>query len=186
MCGRGRYCLPEKAIYNISLIDDIINYINNSTENSLFYSEIFTAFQGRLTMETNIDNYHFLHGVLKYCYADYFDYNRDTVTKHGKQRADFCERLTQVICNKGDPVTKKDIQLVVPGITDSHIANSLIRSKELIQWDYNQYNHINNILFMDNEKEILKDVIREACDMAGGYCSERKIFSIVKKRCLIF
>ena len=180
LCGRGRYCLPEKAIYNASLIDDIIDYINNSSENSLFYSEIFAAFQGRLMMETNIENYHFLHGVLKYCYPDDFDYNRDTVTKHGGQRADYCERLTQVICSMGRSVSKAELQQAIPGITDARISNSLIRSKELIQWDYNLYNHINNICFKNNEKDILRDILSDICEENCGYCSERKIFSMVR------
>lgn len=48
LCGRGRYISPENVIIDIPLVDQIVDYINESGETSLYYSEIFSAFSGRL------------------------------------------------------------------------------------------------------------------------------------------
>lgn len=179
LCGRGTYCLPSKIFYSQALIDDILSYIDSSPEVSLYYSEIFLAFQGRLLMETNIDNYNCLHGLLKYLYPDEYQYDRDTVTKLGKEKISLDSRIAELILSKGCAVSKDEIINEFPGVTDIRIFNALAKEPKLIQWTYGYFNHIDNILYNDEDKAILRQILTVLTDDNNEYCSDKTFYKQV-------
>jgi hypothetical protein len=81
LSGRGRYCPIEKVIYSVSLFEELHDFITNNSQTSFYYSELFSRFKGRFLAETNIDNPNFLHGMLKYLYANDFAYEKFVVQK---------------------------------------------------------------------------------------------------------
>ncbi len=179
LCGRGRYIAVENVVYDEALFEEIVDYINESSAPSFYYSELFTAFSGRLYAETSVDNANYLHGMLKYLYPDTFRYERDLLVKLGKKRITFAERLSQMIKEEGGPVTRAAIESAFPGITDIRIANAMVLTPEIIQWEYHQYNHIENIQWNEKDYNALIDAIESVAASQKGYCSEKNLFDRV-------
>ncbi|NLA80560.1 MAG: hypothetical protein GX853_07445 [Chloroflexi bacterium] len=145
LSGRGRYCPIEKTVYNIGLYDEVRDFIINSHQSTFYYIELFTLFQGRFLMETNITNHHFLHGMMKHLYPQDFEYERDLLVKNGGLRQDVNDRIANLISDRGQAVSKAEILESIPGISDFVISFTVARVPEIIQWDYNLFNHIDNI-----------------------------------------
>lgn len=181
LCGRGRYISPENVIIDIPLLGQIVDYINESRETSLYYSEVFSAFSGRLLAQTDIDNANYLHGVLKMFYPDEFEYERDLLVKKGMERNPFENRLAQLLKENHQAMSKAEIQSRMLGVTDIRIANALVRLPELIQWDYNEYNHMNNLQIGDGDITALRLLLQDLTEKQSGYCSENVLFGAVTK-----
>ena len=179
LCGRGRYISPENIVVDIPLIEQIVDYINESRETSLYYSEIFTAFSGRLLAQTDINNANYLHGVLKMFYPDEFDYERDLLVKKGMERNPFENRLAQLLKDKHQAMSKAEIQSKMLGVTDIRIVNALVRIPELIQWDYNEFNHMDNLNICDEDIKELEIILQKLTEQQSGYCSENRFFGVV-------
>lgn len=182
LCGRGRYCAPENAVLDENLFAEIVEYINNSEETSLYYAEIFAAFSGRLIAETSVDNANYLHGALRYLYPDDFEYERDLLVKHGMLRVTFGERLVNAIKSNGGPIAKKELLKQFPGVTDIRIVNAIVADPKLIQWDYNEFNHIDNVHCTDSDADQLHIILDELLNIQGGYSSENNFYSAVKNK----
>lgn len=181
LCGRGKYISPENVVIDIPLVEQIVDYISESSETSLYYSEIFTAFSGRLLAQTDIDNANYLHGVLKMFYPDEFNYERDLLVKKGMERNPFENRLAQLLKDNHQAMSKAEIQSKMLGVTDIRIVNALVRLPELIQWDYNEYNHIDNLHIGDGDTAALKLLLQDLTEKQSGYCSENGLFGAVLK-----
>ena len=176
LCGRGRYIAAENVVFSEPLFQEIVDYINVSSETSFYYSELFNAFSGRLLAETSVDNANFLHGMLKYFFPDAFRYERDLLVKIGKKRITFADRLSNMILAKGGPVTRTEIESAFPGITDIQIANAMVLNPKIIQWEYHQYNHIDNIRWSIEDYNLLIDAIETNTIAQEGYCSEKNLY----------
>lgn len=176
LCGRGKYISPENVIIDIPLVGQIVDYINESSETSLYYSEIFTAFSGRLLAQTDIDNANYLHGVLKMFYPDEFNYERDLLVKKGMERNPFENRLAQLLKDNHQAMSKAEIQSKMLGVTDIRIMNALVRIPELIQWDYNEFNHMDNLSVCDEDIKQLGVILQDLTAQQSGYCSENRLF----------
>lgn len=183
LCDRGKYCLPDYIDCTTELLNDIVVFINNSTEQSLYYYDLFNEFSGCLLMESNIDNYHFLHGVLRYMYPDEFQYERDAVIKQGGQKIPLEIRISELICQAGGPVTKTDIQRDIPYAYDARLFNAVSREPGLIQWGHNVFNHIDNVKCSEEDKEQLRQIITRITGAKQGYCNERELMATVQREC---
>ena len=75
LCGRGEAIAIENIHVDLSVIEQIIEYIEVSRETVIYYMELFARFEGILRLTSNIDNYNFLHGILKLYYPDEYDYS---------------------------------------------------------------------------------------------------------------
>lgn len=181
LSGRGQYIAIENIIYNLELFKEIFEFIVDSQESSLYYSEIFYAFKGRLLAETNISNKHFLHGMLKYLYPHDFNYKRDLLVKRGTVRTTLEDRISALILAKRSPVTKKEIFEEIPGTTDIMISMATVRDPKLIQWEVNTYNHISNIKIEKFELDTLIEIIKAESKKFNGYLSEGLLYQCVSK-----
>lgn len=186
LSARGRYCPVEKAIYSISLLDEVCDFVRNSPQTTFYYSELFSRFQGRFLAETNIDNFHFLHGMLKCLYPNDFTYERDLLVKNGSVRQDIDARLSQLLLEQGHSMTKTEIKRRIPGINDFVIAFSVMRQPKIIQWEYDKFNHISNIHLTDEEQAVLKEAIKSQTDAHSGYTSDVLLYNAVKETCREF
>ena len=179
LCGRGRYISPENAAIDLPLIEQIVDYINASSETSLYYAEIFSVFSGRLLAQTGIDNYNYLHGVLKAFYPDEFIYERDLLVKKGTERIPFEIRLSQLLKDNRHAMTTAEIQSKMLGVSYMRIINALIRLPEIIQWDYNAFNHIENLQLTDDDICKLGAILSDLTNKQSGYCSENVLYNAV-------
>lgn len=179
LSGRGRFTAIENVYYNISIFDEIYSFIQNSTQQSLFYNEVFTHFRGRLLAETNIDNGHFLHGILKYLYPIDFAYERDLLVKHGAIREGVDERLSKIVIRNKSAITKKKIKIEIPGISDIMISMAIGREPKLIQWDFNSYNHIDNLSITDECVKRIEYILEKETTRFKGYISEELLYDAI-------
>lgn len=180
LSGRGRYCPVEKVVYNIDLLNEIYEYIQNNPQTSFYYTELFTLYKGRFMAETNITNPHFFHGILRYIYPDDFQYERDLLVKTGKARSDVNERICELVVRSGGAVTKVDIKKSVPGLNDFVISFTVARVPRLIQWEYNAFNHMDNISVSAEDYKMLEGILSTETVYHSGYLSDDILFRRVK------
>ena len=186
LSGRGRYCPVDRIIYNAALLEDVRNYINDSQQTSFYYCELYAHFSDRLNTEANIHNYNFLHGVLKCFFPSDFIYEKDLLVKRNVDRQDICDRISCLIKQRGGAVTRYDIKKAIPGINNSVIMGATIRVSELIQWDYNEFNHIDNIKASFEDLSNLRGIIGEWASKYSGYCSSSLLYTGAKEKCQDF
>ena len=186
LSGRGRYCPVDRILYNAVLLEDVRNYIYDSQQPSFYYCELYAHFEDRLNAETNIHNYNFLHGVLKCFFPSDFTYEKDLLVKRNVERQDVCDRISDLIKQRGGAVTRTDIRKAIPGINDSVMMSATIRVPELIQWDYNEFNHIDNIEASPEDINNLREIIEEWASKYSGYCSSSLLYTGAEERCQEF
>lgn len=179
LSGRGRYCPFVKVEINYSILNEIINYINNTNQASFYYSELFNLFKGSLISTTVIDNPNFLHGILLYYYPNNFKYERDLLTKKGENRIDLNLRLTKLLLDYNRPIAKKELKTLLPGISEAMIAFTIERVHEIIIWDYNKIIHTNILQISDLDIATLDIIISKAFVENKYYLSEKKLFSLI-------
>ncbi|MHC1717218.1 MAG: sigma factor-like helix-turn-helix DNA-binding protein [Acidaminococcaceae bacterium] len=180
LAGRGRYCPVEKAMYSSNLLEEVYLYIRNSKQTSFYYTELFESFRGRFLAETNISNYNFLHGILKYLYPYDFNYERDLLVKNGAVRQNTDERICNLIIENKGALGKVEIQRAFQGIKDYIITFVIERNPKLIQWEYGVYNHVDNILCDVKDREKLRWILTNYLKINNGYISESMLFNAVK------
>ncbi|MGL6201173.1 MAG: sigma factor-like helix-turn-helix DNA-binding protein [Lachnospiraceae bacterium] len=179
--GKAQYCHIDSVVYSIALFDEIYDYMQNSPQRSFHYSELFELFKGRLLAETNITEYNFLHGMLKYLFSEDFDFSdRDVVTKLGASKQNSDDRIKELLLSNGAPLSKKDIKKAFRGINDFVIAFSVSREEKLIPWDYNMYNHVDNLDINDNDISRLSSIVGQNIKIHKGYLSDNLLYDIVK------
>ena len=181
LCGRGKYISPENVDADISLLEQIVDYINASHETSFYFSELFSAFSGRLLAQTDIDNANFLHGVLKLYYPDDFNFERDLLVKKGMTRTPFDQKLAQLLVDNHHAMRKAEIQKRLTGATDLRIFNAALRIPKIIQWEYNEYNHMDNLSVSSGDTARIGTILQSLTEGNSGYCSEAMLFSAVSK-----
>ncbi len=167
LSGRGTYRPISKIVYSRPLLNEIREYIQNSTLPSLYYFELFESFKGRLLAETSIDNYHLLHGMLKYLFKESFSFRRDRIAKLGEKHLTVDDRIVQLILNLGRPITKTEIRRTIPGISDFVIAFAIERVPDLIQWDNNRFNHVDNVRLDDYAQKVFSECLKSLTSDSG-------------------
>ena len=187
LSGRGMVTAPENIQIDLEALEEIKEYIDTQPSSEIYYSDLYGLFEGLITMRSSINNYHFLHGVLRYYYSDEYDFSRDYLTKHGNNllSGKVTDRIKSLIIEKGRPVSKKEILAKWPGITPVVLANALF-DKSLFLWETQQYYSIDMLVIDDYSKEELKNAIELALTEHKGYCSEGLLYSIVSDCCPSF
>lgn len=175
--GRSKYIAPGKVFVDKDILAQIKDYIDNSKQKDIFYSELYAEFEGLLTMLTNIDNHQFLHGVLRYFYPADYSYSRDFLSKEtGEAGQSLADRITDYVTSVGTAMHKKDILRHFPGITEVVLFNTAYNFKGLLQWEYNYYNSLDNLHLTNEDVQAIDNVLSALIDANDGYCSEGMLF----------
>ncbi len=184
LCGRGAVTAEENIQLDLPLLEEIKDYIDQVPEKEIYYSEVFAKFEDRIRERTNIDNYHFLHGVLKLYYSDDFDFsNRDYLTKSGEnlQSGKLSVKLRQFILDQGRPLHRNEIKERFSGMTDIVIINAVAADETLFQWDYNYFYSTELLQVSDEMRDFLEQQILAIMEQNGGYCSDILIYDVVQE-----
>lgn len=175
--GRSKYIAPGKVFVDKDILAQIKDYIDNSKQKDIFYSELYAEFEGLLTMLTNIDNHQFLHGVLRYYYPADYSYSRDFLSKEtGEAGQSLADRITDYVTSVGTAMHKKDILRHFPGITEVVLFNTAYNFKGLLQWEFNYYNSLSNLHLTNEDVQAIDSVLSTLIDANDGYCSEGMLF----------
>ena len=183
LCGRGAVIASENIQIEMSLLDEIKTFIDESPEGEFYYSNLYSEFEGMLQMMSNVDNYNFLHGVLMLYYPDDYCYTRDYLKKKGSGYLSgrLSDKISRFIKGKGQPTHKNDIMRMLSGMSDIVLVNAANTSEDLFMWDYNTYFSLDLLDYNDSDLNYLEDVISTIMDNHGGYCSDRLLYSYVQR-----
>lgn len=181
--GRSKYIAPAKVFIDEGILAEIKQYIDDSKQKDIFYSELFAEFEGLLMMMTNIDNHQFLHGVLKYYYPADYSYSRDFLSKEtGEAGQSLADRITDYITSVGHALHRKDILRQFPGISEVVLFNTAYNFRGLLQWEYNYYNTLANLHLTSDDIAAIDSILESLIDANDGYCSEGMLFEKVQEQ----
>ena len=188
-CGRGKV-IPEKKIYvDVDVIKDIKKYIDKNPSNKIFYTEIFSKFQGILNATSNVNNYYFLHGVLMLYYPEEYNYKRDYLIKNDIDNLEntslkINERIREFIIKKGRPVHKNELKQEFRGFSDIMLLYPILADPYLFKWEYNYYSCKDLLHFDENDINLLRRIIENIMNDNRGYCSDTMLYnSTLKNKC---
>lgn len=185
--GRSTYISPKHIYIDEGILSEIKSYIDEAEQAEIFYSEIFAAHEGLLTMMTNVDNHQFLHGVLSHFYPDDYAYSRDYLCKNdGAQRMSFGERIKEFIKKMGRPVSKQEIRNQFPGCSEITILSAPANTNGLLQWEYNFFNSTDNLTLSAEDITQLENALTELVEQNNGYCSEGMLYDVAQKQQFAF
>ena len=183
LCGRGMATAEENVHVNVSVVNEIEEYIDRSEESVIFYTELFSKFEKILRMTSNVNNYNFLHGVLMMYYPDKYDYFKDYLQKKsaGGASGSLAKRIKKFIIMKNKPVSKNELKGKFAGFSDTMIIRAISADRDLFQWEYNYYSCIQIVDIDDSVINCLRSIIRHIMDKNNGYCSEGMLYETAKE-----
>lgn len=181
ICDRGRATVPENVHIDLSLMNEIKNYIDNYSIEKIYYSEIFASFEGILKMTSNVNNHYFLHGALMMFFPDEYDYYKDYLVKKDaiNRPQSIEERIRQFIREMGRPVSRKELWAKFPGFTDIMINMQLDESPYLLQSEYSFYTSMDLYSYDSSDVSKLSNIINKSLDSHNGFSSENLIYDDV-------
>ena len=177
LCDRGKWISPNRVFIDISTLETIKAFIDESNQNIIYYQSLFNQFAGLLAMTSDVFNYHYLHGVLKYYYGAEYSFNRDYLQKESEVATGRLEdRIYQYIKDKGVAVSRKELKEYLKITSDIMITNVISNSNNIFQWEFNYYNCLGNVDIQAIEEEFLDEIITEMFAENQNYCSAKIIF----------
>lgn len=182
LSGRGAVIAKENIHVELSVLEEIKEYIDQSDIANIYYTELFARFEGLLKMTSNVDNYNFLHGVLMLYYPDEYEYSRDCLTKHDRASITVAlnERIKIFIMKKGNPVHKNELRIKFSGVSDAMLFRAITEDNELFQWENNYYTTSRLMGLDENSKSTIRDIIINIMNENYGYCSDALLYDMVK------
>ena len=178
---RGVYIAEENIMIEMDLLETIKDYIDESEDGIIYYSELYSNFSGMLGILSSIDNYNYLHGVLKLYYPDRYIYTRDFLQKEGTNLKEehWNDKLESYMASKNEPVAKNEIKKELPGITDIVLTTATTASEKIFMWDYNTYYSLEKLQYTSDDIGYLKRTIESIMEKYKGYCNDRLLFEQV-------
>ena len=181
---RGKYVPKECINIDMSTIGNIKDYIDDLPDKQIYYSQIYGEFEGKLQIMCGIDNYNFLHGVLKLYYPDEYNYSKDYLTKENSEYKEesWTQKVERYFMNKNTIVHKNDIKRELPGITDIVLFTAVSTSEKIFLWDYNYYTSTEILDYNNKDLEYLETEISSIMENNYGYCSDALLYDEIKKK----
>lgn len=177
LCDRGKWISPSRMAIDVTTIETIKNYIDNSDDNIIYYQSLYNQFQGLLMMTSDVCNYHYLHGVLRYYYSSEYIFTRDYLQKDGNNSCgSLSSRIYEYILEKGAAVTREELKTHLKITSDVMITNVLSNNRDVFQWEFNRFNCSGNLSITAVENELLNEIILEIMVDNNDYCSAKMVY----------
>ncbi|WP_430886147.1 helix-hairpin-helix domain-containing protein [Fusibacter sp. JL216-2] len=181
---RGMAISPRKVQIDMDTLERIKSFIDKLPENTVYYKQLFAEFEGVLNFTSNVNNEHFLHGVLKLFYLEEYTFDRDYLIKN---RGGSCsdkgvnQRIKEFIIQCNRPVTHKELKNKLSGFSDVMFLNAISNDSELLQWDYKTYYCGSLLNASEAEVILLRNIIDRLLNRNSGYCSDALLYDITMK-----
>lgn len=177
ICDKGKWIAPSRVDVEISTLETIKEYIDKSSDNIIYYQALFNQFEGLLAMTSSISNYHYLHGILKFYYANEYTFGRDNLQKEaGNKSGSLVMRIYDYIVQRGHAVSREELKAYLRITSDVMISNTVNSNKDIFQWEFNYYNCLGNISMTSDEDEFLHEIILELFHKNKNYCSAKMVY----------
>ena len=171
LCGRGTYILKKKQYIPKELSDRIYKYILESESPIFLTNTLFSIFENELA-EIGVDNKYYLQGILRELFADVFVFSRDYISKDPDITSIY-STIVAYIKQSQYPVSKKQIQLTFPGVTEV-VINFAVSDPTILNY-FGEYLHASNMFISDFEKEYLNALINKVIS-DGNVHHSRELF----------
>lgn len=174
---RGKYISILKVYISDELLNDIYNWIQKRNT-TLTYNEVFQQFKSRLLWESSIDNFNFLHGVLKYYFSDRFNFSRDSFSILNSEKISIDQRVIRLVKRSGI-ISEAEIIMEIPGIKDYQIFRIVERNKELFRMGDKRINLLDNVKISDEELFYCQKLINDLLIQNNEYISSKYLYKIL-------
>lgn len=155
LCDRGTYKAKSDKYISDELAKELFDYIENSDSTVFLTNTIYALFEDKLVAE-GITNKYYLQGVLHELFGDRWTFRRDCISKDESVTSVYAE-IVRYIKNSSRPVSRKQIQIAFPGITD--IVVSFAVNDPMVINLFGKYVHVSKIELSDAEGAYLKQLI---------------------------
>ncbi len=181
LCGKNRYIHRDAVWIDATLLHEILSYIEALPDTRIFDSVLFQQFESRLSMQSNISNQYFLHGVIVDRCEDRFTSQRDYLLKSdGEQtRGVDTSLLKKLLIEHGAAMHKRTVKQSLGIPSEAILMNMLLLDESLFQWEHNYINVIDNLYITQEETACLRKCLIQATQNDGGYTSEKLMYDAV-------
>lgn len=180
-CDKSTYMAPQNVQIGEELLNDIKHHIDNSTQDNIFYKELFATFKEKLEKDSNVNCPTFLCGLLSYKYPHEYIYHRDRLTgRSGGSGNALGTQIKHLISAAGRPVSKDEIIAHIPGLEPMVLYNLAINTKGVVLWENGYYNCVDNLTISSRNKAYLLASIEDIMKKHCGYCNENLLYDATK------
>lgn len=183
LCGRGSVTAAKNVRVSMSVLNQLVQYIDHYETSIIYYSEIFARFEEILKETSSITNYNYLHGVLMLYYPTRYEYSRDYLMHKQKMTnvIPLNERIKKFIAETNRPVSKKELKDKFIGISDVVVNRMVTEDRDLVQWENGYYSISSLFKITDDEKNKLRQILENLLKANNGYCSGEMLYREVDK-----
>jgi len=175
LCGRGKYILPDRINIDEETLSRIYQFIIDSPKNVIMFRELFERFKTELLEKTNINNYFFLQGVLKYKYKNEFFFTRGVLIKDINNEQNVKLLIEEFIKEQGRIVTKSEIEEEFFGISNVVLQMAIASNPNILLWDFGSYLHAEQLLIDEATKHRLRRFLDDC--MTKGPVSAKEVYN---------
>lgn len=182
--GRGEFIAEENVYIELSLLESIVQYINECPESNIYYSSVYECFEEELRLKSNVDNYYFLHGVLKQYFLEEYDFSaRDYLIKKDGNSTylNLGEKIRRIINEEQRPIHQNEIKKKCPGISDIMLFNAISNEPDLTKWEHSYYMSTNLVHFSKQEEDIMNELMIKLSLEYHGVFSDGLLYDLVEK-----
>lgn len=176
LSGRGYAIAAESIEIDISVLEQIKQYIDNNKLSQISYYEIFKAHEGLLLMNTNIDNPYYLHGTFKKYFPSDYEYSRDYLRKKNEEGYEKLSDRIKLYVNNAKQSVRCDELMNVLNCSFMMLYSAVQNDNELIQWGSEFVNSIKNLIISTEDIDCMKDIINDSFEQNNGYCTQYFLF----------
>ena len=178
LCGRGVYKAKQEKYISKSLLNRIVEYIENTEQTVFMTNSIFHLFSEELISE-GIDNKYYLQGVLHELLKDKYVFRRDYISKD-ESVTSYSTEIVKFIKDSQYPVPKEKVYEKFPGITEI-VINLAVQDKNIVNY-FGQYFHVSNFNLQSGDKIELSKILNE-CLETNSCVHIKDVFERVKSSC---
>lgn len=183
LCDRGKYISKNNASFiPMELLAEIHDYIANSKDTTLYYSEIFDTFKGKLLMLTEIDNYNYLHGIINLYFGDEFKHDRDAIFKSERsEKISMDIKIKNYILENSGIVSRDDLMSGVKGLNIPYLGNIVAADNSIFLWSNKRLTCKEFFNLSTKDLNYFKNLIEDIQINYKGYCNSRILFDLVNE-----
>ena len=174
LCGRGEYKLKQEKYISKELERKIFKYITEDENKIFMMNTLFSLFEREL-IEEGITNKYYLQGILKELFSNKFTLTRDYISKDSSITSIYSSILNYIKTSQY-LVTKEQIQMKFPGVTDI-VINLSLTDGNILNY-FGEYLHSSNLKIWDDEKDYLYILLSNILDDKKPH-HNKEIYEIV-------
>lgn len=181
LCGKGSFISENNIYIEHDLLEEIIVYIDEFPTLNINYSTIYDNFQGKLKMFSDINNHHFLHGVLLLFYPDKYKYSREYLVKYDTtlKYESTADKLKCLINKLKRPITHYDLKNNGLNYSDSIIYNTIINDNDLFYFDTKSYSSLKLVKMKDDDLNKITMILDDLLFDFNGAITSKLFYKMI-------